>query len=124
MRLKKEIDLEILHKLCESFATREDVCYILDISANTLNKRIGELYPGKTYRDLHNVCLARAKIAIRQKQFQQAMEGDTALLKWLGINMLGQSDKPKSESPGISRALSDAFEIGIMEKKDRGPEKQ
>ena len=119
-RLKKEVDFDQVEKLCQMLATKAEICHILGVAKKTLDRRISEEYPGQTFEDIRGKPVAKVNIAIRKKQVEQALDGDSGLLKWLGINMLGQSDKPKSESPGISKALSDAFEIGIMERKDRG----
>ena len=37
------------------------------------------------------------KKAILEKQFQMAMEGSIEMLKWVGINLCGQSNKPSRD---------------------------
>ena len=53
-------------------------------------------------------------IALRQKQFQMAMDGDVRLLIWLGKQYLGQKDSPEV----MVDELCDGFDL--EEIKDNG----
>ena len=50
------------------------------------------------------------KEAILDKQFQMAMEGSIEMLKWLGINLCGQSNQPDV----TDQPLPTGFDISVI----------
>ena len=50
------------------------------------------------------------KKAILEKQFQMAMEGSVEMLKWVGINLCGQSNKPDMSDDELPMG----FNIGLI----------
>ena len=50
------------------------------------------------------------KNAVLEKQFQMAMEGSIEMLKWLGINLCGQSNQPDDADEPLPRG----FNVGLI----------
>ena len=50
------------------------------------------------------------KQEVLDKQFQMAMEGSVEMLKWLGIQICGQDNKPTKGS----EPLPQGFDVGII----------
>ena len=50
------------------------------------------------------------KKAILEKQFEMAMEGSVEMLKWIGINLLGQSNRPDM----INDELPQGFDVCLI----------
>ena len=53
---------------------------------------------------------AEKKKAILDRQFQMAMEGSIEMLKWVGINLCGQSNKPDMSDD----ELPTGFDISVI----------
>ena len=80
----KEIDPAAVKLLAQAFCTNEEIAAQLGCSADTLTRRFAEpLNAGRN----------SAKASLRGKQFRVAMEGNPALLIWLGKQYLDQRDK-------------------------------
>ena len=50
------------------------------------------------------------KKAVLQKQFEMAMDGSIEMLKWVGINLCGQSNKPDMSDDD----LPTGFNVGLI----------
>ena len=50
------------------------------------------------------------KKAILEKQFEMAMEGSIEMLKWVGINLCGQSNKPDMSEDELPMG----FNVGLI----------
>ena len=50
------------------------------------------------------------KEEVLDKQFQMAMDGSVEMLKWLGINLCGQSNQPD----GADEPLPQGFDIRVI----------
>ena len=50
------------------------------------------------------------KKAILDRQFQMAMEGSIEMLKWVGINLCGQSNKPDMSDDELPMG----FNVGLI----------
>ena len=53
---------------------------------------------------------AEKKKAILDRQFQMAMEGSIEMLKWVGINLCGQSNKPDMSEDELPMG----FNVGLI----------
>lgn len=82
------------------FASEEYLAFRLSMSIETLNNRIKE-EKGMTFLEYKRKKSESVKISVLQKQFQEAMEGNTSLLIWLGKNMANQSDKQEIKQEQI-----------------------
>ncbi len=94
-RPRKEIDFELAGKMFEIFCTGEDVAYCLNVSYDTLERRVKEKYK-ISLAEFIKKAQSVGRISLRQKQFQVALSGDRAMLIWLGKQHLGQKDQPDS----------------------------
>jgi hypothetical protein len=90
-RPKKEIDFGEMDKLLHIQCTLEDIAGWFDCSVDTIENRVKE-EKGMLFSEYAALKRAGGKIALRRKQFQKAMDGDTQLLIFLGKVMLGQND--------------------------------
>ena len=55
------------------------------------------------------------KKAILEKQFQMAMEGSIEMLKWVGINLCGQSNKPDMSDDELPMG----FDIQVIKSREQ-----
>lgn len=83
-RPRKKIDEALLHKLAAIHCNQEEMCSILGISTDTLQRRFAAQV--KAARN-------EGKMSLRRKMWQMALDGNTTLLIWLSKNELGYSDR-------------------------------
>jgi len=86
---RKEVDWEQFDKLCALQCTQNEIAYQMNMCTNTLAARVKEKYDMRFF-DLFQERRAPGLIALRNKQYKVAMDGDPQMLKWLGVNWLGQ----------------------------------
>ena len=91
-RPKIKLDLAVVKKLCNLHCTGEEIASVLDVSYDTLERRIKEL-GYCSFSEFFIRFSAKGKISIRRKQYELAMQGNVHMLKQLGTSWLGQSDK-------------------------------
>ena len=86
-------------KLCGIFCTKKEVCAIMGIADHrTLDRLIGEHFPDTpTWDEAFALYSGVGKASLRRKQFEAAMDGNTAMLIFLGKNYLGQTDQGQKE---------------------------
>jgi len=89
---RKEIDYDLLEKYCAIFCTAEEIAFLFDMSADTLDTRIKEKYECG-FSEYYKKASSKGKMSLRRKQFEVALSGNVAMLIFLGKNALGQSDK-------------------------------
>jgi len=86
---RKEVDVEILKKLCEVQCTVKEMAYILGVSVDTLNRN---------YKDVIATGKTLGKVALRRAQWRNAIEKNNVTMQiWLGKNILNQTDTPLDE---------------------------
>lgn len=95
-RPAKEIDWEQAIKLTELHLDAEQVAYALGVSYYHFLKEIREKY-GLDWRQFREMHRTNAKISIVRKQYELAKRGNIQMLKWLGTNWCGQSEKQTVE---------------------------
>ena len=91
-RKKIEIDWKIFDGLCEIQCTLVEIASVLKVSEDTIERRIKENF-NKTFAEHFKIQSAGGKTSLRRAQFNAALNGNTALLIWLGKQYLGQSDR-------------------------------
>ena len=90
-RPKKKIDTDLLYKLAQIHCIMKEMVDIIGVSEDTLKRNYaGIIDKGK----------AQGKMRLRRKQIEVAMQGNAALLIFLGKAMLGQSENPISDDEG------------------------
>ena len=80
----KEINAEQVKKMASLGSPLVDIAYVVGCSVDTLQRR---------FRDEIEEGRATGRTRLRQKQLEVAMQGNPAMLIWLGKQLLGQTDK-------------------------------
>ena len=91
-RPKIEIDFDMVKKLCAIQCTGQEIADVLDVSYDTVERRVKEVYQ-ISFADYIKKHSANGKMSLRRKQHEVAMNGNTTMLVWLGKQYLGQTDK-------------------------------
>lgn len=95
-RPRKQIDWDIVEKLCHMQATQEEICDWFMVSVDTLErdcKRQNKI----RFADYFAQKRTGGKVSLRRKQWKKAVENeDTTMLIFLGKQYLGQSDRNDS----------------------------
>jgi len=76
--------------------TQTEICSALGMSPDTLGRRLKERGDGN-FAELYEKNSGIGKLSLRRLQWQAAEAGNVNMLKWLGANNLGQSDKHEVE---------------------------
>lgn len=89
-----EIDWKQFEGLCRLHCTAEEICGILDISQDTLERACKKKYKAN-YAEVFRQKAAAGKMSLRRRQYQAAMSPNASpsMLIWLGKQWLGQKDK-------------------------------
>ena len=91
-RPRLEIDFKQLDSLLEIQCTGEECAAVLDVSYDTLQRRVQE-ETGLSFAEYFKTKGSLVgKTSLRRRQYQKAMDGNVPMLIWLGKNWLGQSD--------------------------------
>lgn len=94
MANKKIINKEEFEKLCAIHCTQQEVCDWFEITDKTLSRWIRETYgEDKLFSEVFRQKRGKGKISLRRAQYQNALNGNTAMQIWLGKQHLGQTDK-------------------------------
>jgi hypothetical protein len=85
-----EEDWNTVDKLCNLLCTASEIADFMDVSVDTLYRRIQERH-GCTFAEHLSKCAAHAKVALRRAQWKSAVEhNNVAMQIWLGKQILGQ----------------------------------
>ena len=95
-RPKKEIDKRQFETMCAILCTEVEICNILDVSEDTINRWCKTEY-NLTFAETYKKLSANGKASLRRMQFKLA-EKSAAMAIFLGKNYLGQTDKDESET--------------------------
>lgn len=89
-RPKKEFKREIFENLCHIQCPKHEICSVLDIDNDTLDRMIMDEYQD-TFSNVYKKYSDGGKMSLRRTQFKLS-EKNTAMAIWLGKQMLGQRD--------------------------------
>lgn len=92
-RPKIKVDAALVEKLAGIGCPNKEIASIVGCSVDTLDRH---------FADVITKGRENGKTRIRQKQIQMALNGNVAMLIWIGKNWLGQTDK--QEISGIENA--------------------
>ena len=95
-RPKIDIDWEEFGKLCQMLCTLEEISGWFNCSEDTIERRCKE-EKACNFADFYKIHSAKGKISLRRAQFKSALGGNSALLIWLGKQILGQKDKHEGD---------------------------
>lgn len=95
-KLNSEEDWRIFENLCRIHCTEDEICKVLNITRQTLNKHCKERY-GSTFLRVYKNLTSEGRASLRRYQWRAAEEGNPTMLIWLGKQVLGQTDKQNVE---------------------------
>lgn len=81
--------------MIEISCTQEEICHVLKISADTLNRRLKERGVG-SFAELYKKHEATGKASLRRMQWHACAKGSVPMLIWLGKQLLGQKENPEN----------------------------
>lgn len=87
-RPKLDLDEALIEKLASIHCTMEEIASICNCSVDTLERR---------YAELIKVAKDKGKSSLRRYQWEGAQKGNSAMLIWLGKQLLGQKDISRIE---------------------------
>jgi hypothetical protein len=76
--------------------TRDEICDVLNMSEDTLNRRLKERGE-HNFAALYKKHSGEGKASLRRMQWKAAEAGNPTMLVWLGKNMLDQKDKVEQD---------------------------
>lgn len=92
-RPKSVFNWKEMEYLCSIGCTLEEIAGFFQANKETIRARIIEEY-GINFNEYYDRFTQGIKVSLRRKQIQVALvDGDVAMLKFLGKNMLGQKEK-------------------------------
>lgn len=95
-RPKKEIDFDLVEKLCQIQCTGEEIASVLSINYDTLNNRVKEIHK-VNFSDYIKRFASTGKASLRRMQWKSAEKGNTSMLIWLGKQYLDQREPERNE---------------------------
>lgn len=105
------VDWEKVDYMLKCGCLGSEVAATFAMHPDTLYRKINERY-GMTFTAYQQEMRCIGDYALRQKQYEKALEGDNTLLIWLGKNRLGQKNEDKiSISEDGLKALEKSMEI-------------
>ena len=115
---KIEVDFETVTKLCEMHCTGVEIAGFLEISYDTLDRRVkeqqkpdGTFYSG--FAEYYAVKCARGRISLRKLQWDSAKKGNVAMQIFLGKNMLDQTEKQQVDLAGVTEIKVDFVDVDV-----------
>lgn len=91
-RPRKTVDWEQFDKLCSLQCSGEEIAAFFGMCYETLNT-VCKREKNATFLELFAEKRVHGKIALRRRQYQAAIEGNSTMLVWLGKNWLQQNDQ-------------------------------
>lgn len=92
---RKEIDWDEFDRLCELHCTLTEIAAWFKVSEDTIERRVNETHC-MTFAEYYKIKSANGKSSLRRMQYKAAMAGNTAMLIWLGKQLLGQHDRQET----------------------------
>lgn len=88
-------EFEQLVNMIRIQCTRDEICNVLGMSDDTLNRRIAErnIPDAPNFAALYKKHQGEGRASLRRAQWKAAQDGNPTMLVWLGKQMLGQRDK-------------------------------
>lgn len=87
---------KIIENLCAIMCTGEEIASVLNVSYDTLERRVREKYK-TSFAEYIKKHSAKGRTSLRRMQYRTAESGNATMQIWLGKQYLGQSDKVESD---------------------------
>lgn len=97
-RPKIDIDEDKVYQAARMMCTNVEIADMFGCSTDTIERR---------FAGVLQLARSEGKRYIRRKQFDKMEEGSESMLKWLGIQYLGQSDKVTTENTNREFVIDD-----------------
>ena len=94
-RPRKEVSWDQIAEMCEIHCTPEEIANVVGVSRSSLDRKCQQEI-GKTFGQFWRENADGGKASLRRTQYKAAMKGNTTMLKWIGANWLGQSEKQET----------------------------
>lgn len=94
---KIQIDWNQFDELCRIQCTQDEIASVLGCSVDTLERAVLEVF-GVKFADRYAEKSKDGKASLRRAQLSVALDGNPALLIWLGKNWLKQADNPVDDA--------------------------
>ena len=91
-RPKSVFNWRELDYLCSIGCNLDEIAGFFQITKDALKRRVKDEF-GISFNEYYETKSQGIKVALRRAQIAQALSGDTAMLKFLGKNVLGQKEK-------------------------------
>lgn len=91
-RPPKPIDWAKVETLCSIQCTQEEIAAVMEIHLDNLCQAAKREH-GMTFADLFKKWREGGRASLRRQQWKKALEGNPALLIWMGKQVLGQKDQ-------------------------------
>lgn len=95
-RPKKEIDFDVVEKLCALMCTGEEIASFVNVNYDTLVSAIKRKYK-LSFSEYYKKYSDKGKLSLRRMQYKAAESGNVSMLIWLGKQYLGQTEKQESD---------------------------
>jgi hypothetical protein len=118
-RPRKEVDWVTFEKLCAMHCTQEEIANFLEMSVDTLERRVKEDHD-VGFAELYRQKRAKGRISLRRKMMEVAQGGNVAMLIFLSKNLLGFGDRVVTESAEDNEKSKLIIDFG--EEKPKEPE--
>lgn len=112
-RSKLPFDENLFKRLCQIQCSKTEIASVMDISTDTLERRIKELFD-MSWKEAKVHFSGKGKAKLRELQFRQA-ESSASMSIWLGKQYLGQTDKVSHTAHNELENISDE-ELELLEK--------
>lgn len=103
-RPKIELDWNLINGVLQFGARLLDCSELCKVSDDVIQSRIKEEF-GITFTEYRNRKMSSMRMKLLQKQFDVAMQGNIAMLIFLGKNHLGQADKIENKNIEVTPDL-------------------
>lgn len=100
-RPRKEIDQKQFENLCGLHCTKQEICDWFNCQDDTLERWCKRTYK-KGFSEVYKQKRTNGNLSLRRKQMEVAMNGNVAMLIFLGKNYLGQTDKVEQTITSVS----------------------
>lgn len=114
-RPPKDIDQKIFESLCAIQCTESEICSVLGVCEDTLNKWCKRVYK-MTFSDTFKSKSGVGKSSLRRNQFRLAEKNATMAI-WLGKQYLGQRDVVE-QTIAVDTVKDDALSQSLRELAD------
>lgn len=111
---QNRIDKEQFERMCNYMCTKEEIAYIFNVDADTLNTWCYNTY-GCTFSAIYKMFSSNGKMSLRRAMFKKAIEDENPTIQiWLSKQYLGMKDKVEYTDDGIKTVNENLVNIAEL----------